>query len=102
ICNQLSGTTVDIVWVPDIFSMRLLNHSVKELNGLPLITLSESPLAGSETQALAKTLMDKSIALLMLLALSPLMLTIALLVKLSSRGPIIFKQQRHGWDGRVI
>jgi len=102
ICNQLSGTTVDIVWVPDIFSMRLLNHSVKELNGLPLITLSESPLAGSETQALAKTVMDKSIALVMLLILSPLMLTIALLVKLSSRGPIIFKQQRHGWDGRVI
>lgn len=102
ICNDLSGGTVDIVWIPDIFSMRLLNHSVKELNGMPLITLSESPLAASEPEAFAKAVMDKSIALLMLIALSPLMLTVALLVALTSHGPIIFRQHRHGWDGRII
>lgn len=101
IYDALSSTTVDVVWVPDIFSMQLLNHSVKELNGLPLITLSESPLA-SETKALFKSIFDKVIASLMLVALSPLMMAIAFLVWQSSPGPIIFRQSRHGWDGRVI
>lgn len=101
IYKDIAGAPIDVVWVPDIFNMQLLNHSVRELNGLPLITLSESPMM-SETQLLGKTLVDKSIALLALLALSPLMLTIAFLVWLSSPGPILFRQKRHGWDGRII
>lgn len=101
IYRMLSSSTVDIVWVPDIFSMQLINHSIKELNGLPLITLSESPLA-SETRALLKGIFDKTIALLMLIILSPLMLAVTFLVWQSSPGPIIFRQKRHGWDGRVI
>src|SRR5690606_19215308 len=101
IYRDISGASIDVVWVPDIFNMQLLNHSVRELNGLPLITLSESPMM-SETQLLCKTLMDKSIALIALLMLSPLMLTIAFLVGMSSPGPIFFRQKRHGWDGRII
>jgi len=100
-CRKLSDVPVDVVWVPDIFAMRLLNHSVKELNGLPLISLSESPLV-SQTQALAKSVMDKTVALLALLMLSPLMIVISYLVWQSSPGPIIFKQKRHGWDGKII
>lgn len=101
IYKALAGATIDIVWIPDIFSMQLLNHSVRELNGLPLITLSETPLA-CRSYALMKAVMDKTIALLMLIALSPLMLVVSLLVWFSSPGPIIFKQKRHGWDGRII
>lgn len=101
ICKELSSMTVDVIWVPDIFAMRLLNHSVREINGLPLITLSESPLM-SETQALTKTVLDKVVATLALIALSPLMLVVAFLVWQGSAGPIIFRQNRHGWDGRVI
>jgi putative colanic acid biosynthesis UDP-glucose lipid carrier transferase len=101
LCKELSQMTVDVIWVPDIFAMRLLNHSVRELNGLPLISLSESPLT-SETQALSKTSFDKVVALLALIALSPLMLVIALLVRTSSPGPVIFRQKRNGWDGSVI
>lgn len=99
--RDIADAAVDIVWVPDIFNMCLLNHSVRELGGLPLITLSESPLVPT-TQYLCKSAMDKTIAVLMLIALSPLMLLVALLVSQSSPGPIIFKQKRHGWDGRVI
>ena len=101
ICRELSSMTVDVVWVPDIFAMRLLNHSVREINGLPLISLSESPLM-SETQALTKTVLDKVVATAALLVLSPLMFIVAFLVWQSSEGPIIFRQKRHGWDGRVI
>lgn len=101
LCKELSQMTVDVVWVPDIFAMRLLNHSVRELNGLPLISLSESPLM-SEMHALIKAGFDKCIALLALLALSPLMLAISFLVWQSSPGPIIFRQNRNGWDGSVI
>ncbi|WP_148861382.1 undecaprenyl-phosphate glucose phosphotransferase [Marinobacter fonticola] len=100
-CRKLADVPVDVVWVPDIFAMRLLNHSVKELNGLPLISLSESPLV-SQSQAMTKNLLDKTIALLALTLLSPLMLTVSYLVWQSSPGPILFKQKRHGWDGRVI
>jgi len=89
------------VWVPDIFNMQLLNHSVRELNGLPLITLSESPMT-LESELFCKTAIDKVIAALMLVVLSPLMLTIAALVRYTSPGPIFFKQKRHGWDGRII
>ncbi len=101
LCKELSQMTVDVVWVPDIFAMRLLNHSVRELNGLPLISLSESPLM-SDTQALTKTAFDKVVALLAIVALSPLMLAAAALVRFSSPGPIIFRQRRTGWDGSVI
>lgn len=99
--RDIANSSVDVVWVPDIFDMPLLNHSVRELNGLPLITFSESPLM-SESQLLCKTLLDKTLATIALLLLSPLMATIAFLVWRSSPGPIIFKQKRHGWDGRVI
>ncbi|MFT3928817.1 MAG: undecaprenyl-phosphate glucose phosphotransferase [Spongiibacteraceae bacterium] len=101
IYTSLSDRTIDVVWIPDIFSMRLLNHSVKELNGLPLIMLSETPLA-SQSCATVKAAIDKVLAAIMLIALSPLMITVAILVALSSPGPIIFKQKRHGFDGRVI
>ncbi len=56
----------------------------------------------SETQLFCKTMMDKTIALLALIGLSPLMLVISFLVWLSSPGPILFKQKRNGWDGRII
>lgn len=99
--RDIANSSIDVVWVPDIFNMSLLNHSVRELNGLPLITLSESPMM-SETQLFCKTLLDKTVALLALIALSPLMLTVAVLVRRSSPGPVLFKQKRHGWDGCII
>lgn len=99
--RDIAGASIDVVWVPDIFSMQLLNHSIRELNGLPLITLSESPMM-SETQLFCKTIIDKVIAILALILLSPLFALIAWLVYRSSPGPVIYRQKRHGWDGKVI
>ncbi len=95
----LFDCNVDVIWAPDIFSLNLLNHSVREVAGVPLITLSETPLI-SGGRAFLKVLMDRFVAACALVVLSPLMLLTALAIKLESQGPVFFRQPRHGWDGR--
>ncbi|MDR9754372.1 undecaprenyl-phosphate glucose phosphotransferase [Pseudomonas sp. SZMC_28357] len=99
---DLLGANVDVVWVPDLNSLTLLNHSVRVVDGLPAIYLNESPLTSQPTAALSKSLLEKSVALLAIILLSPVLLVIALAVKLNSPGPVFFKQDRHGWNGKVI
>lgn len=99
--SRLFKLNIDIIWAPDIFSLQLLNPSVREMAGVPLVTLSETPLIAGGP-AFIKALMDKTLALAAVVVLSPVLLIIALLVKFTSDGPIIFKQKRHGWDGQVI
>jgi putative colanic acid biosynthesis UDP-glucose lipid carrier transferase len=95
---KLANENIDIHWVPNIFSLDLINHSVKEMAGLPLLTLSESPLIGN--YLMFKAIEDRVIALIALILLGPLMLIIALLIKLGSPGPVIFRQSRTGWNGK--
>lgn len=97
---QLIDLNVDIVWAPDISRLNLISPSVKEVAGVPLFYLSESPMV--EGARLSKMLMDKLLASVALFMLSPLMLVTAVAVKLSSRGPVFFRQARHGLDGRII
>ena len=97
---ELEKKNVNIYWAPDIHGFKLINPSVKELGGVPLLTLSETPLLG--THKWLKSLEDHVVATLALLILSPLMALVALLIMLDSSGSIIFKQRRHGWDGRII
>jgi len=95
---DLANENIDIHWVPNIYSLDLINHSVKEMAGLPLLTLSESPLIGNHR--LFKAVEDRLLASVALVLLGPLMLVIALLIKLDSPGPVIFRQSRTGWNGR--
>jgi putative colanic acid biosysnthesis UDP-glucose lipid carrier transferase len=97
--NLLRDINLDIVWAPDIFEFQLLNHSVREVAGIPLINLNETPLMAGGP-AFIKLIMDKSISAVLIVLLSPVLAAVALAVKLSSPGPIIFKQQRDGWDGK--
>lgn len=99
---DLLDANVDVIWMPDLNSMMLLNHSVSEIGGLPAIHLNESPLTAYPTGALTKAFMDRSLALFGIILLSPLLIGIAIAVKLSSPGPVLFKQLRHGWNGQVI
>jgi len=96
--EKLSEINVDLIWAPDIFALNLLNHSVREVSGVPLINLNETPLLAGGPAFLKYTL-DKVVSVIALIMLSPLLLTIALLIKLGSSGPIIFRQIRDGWDG---
>jgi putative colanic acid biosynthesis UDP-glucose lipid carrier transferase len=94
----LANENIDIHWVPNIYSLDLINHSVKEMAGLPLLTLSESPLIGNHL--MFKAVEDRVIAIVALILLSPLMLIVALMIKLDSPGPVFFRQSRTGWNGK--
>lgn len=97
--SLLADSNVDIIWAPNIFEFQLINHSVREVAGIALLNINETPLMAGGP-AFIKLIMDKSIALLAIIGLSPLLIVLAVAVKLSSPGPIIFKQARDGWDGR--
>lgn len=91
---------ISVHWIPDIFSLRLVNHSVNEIAGIPVLTLSETPLTG--TRLIAKSLEDRILSCIILLLISPLLLLIAIAVKLDSPGPVFFRQQRSGWSGKTF
>tara|TARA_R110001592_G_scaffold53617_2_gene164402 strand:+ start:87 stop:1562 length:1476 start_codon:yes stop_codon:yes gene_type:complete len=99
---DLLDASVDVVWVPDFANLKLLNHSIYNLGGMPAINLNESPLTSYPGGAFLKSVMDKTIALLAILLLGPLMLGVAAIIKLSSPGPVLFRQNRHGWNGNII
>lgn len=97
---ELLDKNVDVHWAPNIFSLNLINHSVKELAGIPIITLSETPLIGKNLAI--KVLQDRIIAFLILILISPVLVLISLAIKLDSPGPVFFRQERTGWDGKVF
>lgn len=100
IYTELVKASVDVYWAPDIFRLSPVNLSLKELGGVPLIALSETPLLG--THRLAKAVEDRLLAFLILIFLIPLMLLVAICIKIDSPGPVLFKQRRHGWNGKVF
>ncbi len=91
---------VSIHWIPDIFSLRLINHSVKEIAGIPVLTLSETPLTGMSK--LGKAIEDKVLSFLILLCIIPVLVVVAIAVKIDSPGPIFFRQNRTGWNGKTF
>lgn len=99
---DLLDANVDVVWVPDFANLKLLNHSIHSIGGLPAINLNESPLTSYPGSALLKSITDRVFALFGIILLSPLMLIVAVAVKLSSPGPVFFRQERHGWNGNII
>ncbi|WDY60213.1 undecaprenyl-phosphate glucose phosphotransferase [Pseudomonas sp. PSKL.D1] len=94
---KLLDKCIAVNWVPDIFSLRLINHSVREIAGIPVLTLSETPLTGMSL--FLKNLEDRVLAALIVLCISPILLAIAVVIKLDSPGPVFFRQERTGWTG---
>jgi putative colanic acid biosynthesis UDP-glucose lipid carrier transferase len=88
---------VQVRFVPDIFNFTLLHHSMTEIAGLPVINLTDSPLQGANR--VLKKLEDVFISFVVLLVASPLFALIAIGVKLSSPGPVFYRQQRVTWNG---
>jgi len=98
VLNGLSDLSVDIRLVPDIFGFRLINHSVSAIAGMSVLNLSVTPMDG--VNRWLKAIEDKILSALILLLVSPLLMLIAVLVKLSSPGPVFYKQERLSWNGR--
>jgi putative colanic acid biosysnthesis UDP-glucose lipid carrier transferase len=96
--RQLRRHSVEVRLVPDIFNFALLNHSMTEVAGLPVINLAESPLSG--VNRAIKGAEDIVLSALLLAAAAPAMLLIAAGIKLSSPGPVFYAQERVTWNGR--
>ncbi|MFM0692646.1 putative colanic acid biosynthesis UDP-glucose lipid carrier transferase [Paraburkholderia sp. GV068] len=97
IVMDLRNDFVNIRFIPDVRSLTLFNQPMVELLGVPAINLAASPI--TDLRVLPKRIFDRLFALAALTALAPLMLAIAVLVKLSSPGPVFFRQKRKGIDG---
>ncbi len=97
ILHELRHSTLTIRFIPDIFGFRLINHSVAEIAGLPILNLTDTPMQGMNR--FIKELEDKLLALLILIVASPVMIWCAIGVKLSSPGPVFYRQERVSWNG---
>ncbi len=97
ILEYLRNCPANVRYVPDMLGLFLLNHGISELLETPMIDLSTTPMQGYNR--LVKGFEDRVLATIILLLISPLMGLIAIGVKLSSSGPVLFRQYRHGWGG---
>jgi putative colanic acid biosynthesis UDP-glucose lipid carrier transferase len=98
--EELRDTTASIYYVPDIFVFDLIQARSGSIDGIPVISMCETPLWGY--RAVTKRLTDIMISALVLLLIAPLMVAIAIAVKFSSPGPAIFRQRRYGLNGEEI
>lgn len=96
--HALRHDFVNLRLIPDTRSISLFNHSMTDVAGLATIDLTTSPLG--TLQMWPKLLFDRLFAATALLALSPLLIAIAIAVKATSKGPVFFTQHRKGADGR--
>ncbi len=97
VLHELRHSTADIRFIPDIFGFQLLNHSISDVAGLPVINLSVTPMDG--VNRLIKAVEDQVLAFIILVFTSPVMLLIVMGIKLSSIGPIFYRQERVSWNG---
>ena len=98
--DDLRDTTASIYYVPDIFVFDLIQARSGEIHGIPVVAMCETPFYGY--RGVTKRLTDIGLSVVILLLFLPLLLLISVLVKLSSPGPVIFKQRRYGLDGQEI
>jgi len=98
VLNAIGDDPVAIHFVPDVFSLASLRGGIEEFEGLPVIHLRESPLYG--WNRVLKRGFDLVFGALALAGALPVMLAVALAVRLTSRGPVLYRQERMGLDGR--
>jgi putative colanic acid biosynthesis UDP-glucose lipid carrier transferase len=98
--NKLKDTTVSVYFVPDIFQTELIQGSIGEMNGIPLVALIETPFTGFN--GMIKRVADILFSLVTLILISPVLACIAIAIKSTSPGPVIFKQRRYGLYGDEI
>lgn len=98
--ERLKDEMVTIRIVPDIYQTTTLNANVEEFEGVPLINLTDTSIYG--WGLVMKRFFDIAFSLFSIILMVPLMIIIALIIKFTSNGPVLFKQRRCGLDGRII
>lgn len=97
---ELRNDFIDIKWMPSLLDFDMLNHKVSDFLGMPIVELNRPPSLG--VRGVFKAIFDRLFAAVVLLALAPLFLGLGILIKRSSPGPVFFRQERLGIDGKVI
>ncbi len=100
IMKKLRNLPVDVRLCPDLISFHLPHRTVSHAAGLPLLNVFEKPLTG--WNYIVKSMEDRLLAAVILTLIAPLLFVIAALIKLDSRGPILFRQKRYGFNNEVI
>lgn len=98
--DELRDSTASIYYVPDLFVFDLIQARTAEIAGMPVVAMCETPFYGY--RGVLKRLTDLGLTLAVLVVAVPVMVLIALAVRLTSRGPVLFRQRRYGLDGREI
>lgn len=98
--KELADSTASVYIVPDVFTYQLLHSRSDTIMGIPTISIYDSPLDGSN--AIIKRIEDIVLSTFILIMISPVLLGLALAVKFTSKGPVFFKQNRYGIDGKPI
>lgn len=96
----LSDTTASVYLIPDVFMFELLHARSESINGLASISIFDSPMDGA--WSVVKRAEDILLSSLILVLIAIPLLLIALAIKLTSKGPVLFRQRRYGLDGRPI
>ena len=100
VLDHLKDTTASVFFAPDIFVTDLIQGQVDHVGGMPVVAVCETPFTGFN--GMIKRLSDVLLSLLILLLICPVLAAVAIGVKASSPGPVIFKQRRYGLDGKEI
>ncbi|HJV70869.1 undecaprenyl-phosphate glucose phosphotransferase [Ideonella sp.] len=98
--ETLQNTTASVHFVPDVFGVSIIQGRLEDMGGVPVVGLLVTPFTG--INGLLKRASDIVLATLILLLITPVLIAVAIGVKLSSPGPVIFRQRRTGLDGEVI
>lgn len=98
--DSLRDTTLSIYYVPDIFAFDLIQSRTDDILGIPVVAMCETPFYGY--RGFVKRGMDIALSALGLLVLALPMACIGLIIRLTSRGPALFRQRRYGLDGQQI
>jgi putative colanic acid biosysnthesis UDP-glucose lipid carrier transferase len=98
--DELQDTTASVYFLPDVYIFDLMQARFDNVGGMPVIAICETPFMGLNSTI--KRASDIVLASLILLLLAPLMLVVAIAVKMSSPGPVIFRQRRYGLYGDDI
>jgi putative colanic acid biosysnthesis UDP-glucose lipid carrier transferase len=96
----LGDMLVDIRWVPDILGLQMLSNRMGNFLGLPVVDLNQPISSG--LNGVTKDIFDKVFSAAALVMLAPLLIVLSICVKLSSPGPVFFKQPRQGLNGRTF
>jgi Undecaprenyl-phosphate glucose phosphotransferase len=96
--ESTSREMVDVKVVPDLLQVIALRARLEDLDGIPVININDVPLQG--VNSLVKRVFDLTISGATLFSLAPLLAALALLVKVTSKGPIFYRQERMGLDGK--